>query len=433
MTFRILLIGAFLALVSHAPAKVIGTNPPAASLTSERIATLAADQQPAWRDYLARSMLLRAADQAFLADEIKTHNVKAAAVPPEGRDARSVPLDRSAAWYGTDEAVLMAANIISYQTPAGGWSKNIDPTKHPRQPGESFSHDNLSRFLGAGDFDQPLDAHWNYVGTFDNDATVTELHFLAKVATAAGATGGAASRAAFQRGLDYIFNSQYPNGGWPQVYPLEGGYHDAITINDGAMIQVLELVQAIASGDAEFGFLSSDTHARAVICAQRGLACILAAQIVVDGRRTAWCQQHDMITLAPASARNYEMPALVSNESAGILIFLMSLPHPGADVIAAVHDGTAWFEKTGLYNLKFKPASDGSGRRLQASPGAGPLWARYVEIGSNHPVFGDRDKTIHDDLNEISKERRDGYSWFGESSKHALDQYATWAKAHPRA
>ena len=110
----------------------------------------------------------------------------------------------------------------------------------------------------------------------------------------------------------------------------------------------------------------------------------------------------------------------------------MSLPHPGADVIAAVHDGADWLEKTALYNLKFKPAPDGSGRRLQAATGAGPLWSRYVEIGSNHPVFGDRDKTIHDDLDEISKERRDGYSWFGDSSKHALNQYAKWAKVHPR-
>ena len=31
----------------------------------------------------------------------------------------------------------------------------------------------------------------------------------------------------------------------------------------------------------------------------RGVKCVLATQVVVDGRRTAWCQQHDALTLKP--------------------------------------------------------------------------------------------------------------------------------------
>jgi PelA/Pel-15E family pectate lyase len=46
-------------------------------------------------------------------------------------------------------------------------------------------------------------------------------------------------------------------------------------------------------------------------------------------------------------------------------------------------------------------------------------------------VFGDRDKTIHDDVNELSLERRNGYAWFNTSPKKALDAYAVWKKAHP--
>ena len=52
----------------------------------------------------------------------------------------------------------------------------------------------------------------------------TEIQFLARVG----------NHAAVLRGLDYTFAAQFPNGGWPQVWPLEGGYHDAITFNDGA-------------------------------------------------------------------------------------------------------------------------------------------------------------------------------------------------------
>jgi PelA/Pel-15E family pectate lyase len=67
-----------------------------------------------------------------------------------------------------------------------------------------------------------------------------------------------------------------------------------------------------------------------------------------------------------------------------------------------------------------------------SSPGSGPLWARFYEIGSDRPIFGDRDKTIHDTVSEISKERRNGYSWFNDTPKRALDHYARWSAAHPR-
>ncbi|MEO6246380.1 MAG: pectate lyase, partial [Opitutaceae bacterium] len=72
-----------------------------------------------------------------------------------------------------------------------------------------------------------------------------------------------------------------------------------------------------------------------------------------------------------------------------------------------------------------------SGRAVIPTPGAGPLWPRYSEIGSDRPMFGDRDLTIHDDVSEISKERRNGYAWFGDTPKRALDHYARWAKLHP--
>ena len=412
-------------------AAIVGTNPPALPLTAGRIASLPAAAQPAWRDYHARSGAQRAADQKFLTDEIAAHHVTAAVTPAEGRNSSGVPLNRPAAWYATAEARRMADNVVSFQTPAGGWSKNFNAADHARRPGEGFSHDNVSRFLAPGDNDTPADLHWNYIGTFDNDATTTQLRFIAKVAAAADAKTGAAWRAAFAHGLDYIFAAQYPNGGWPQVWPLDGGYHDSITFNDGAMIHVLELLRDAGSGKDEFAIVSADTRTRATAALARGIACVLAAQIVVDGRRTVWCQQHDALTLAPSSARNYEMPSQSASESAGVMTFLMALPAPGPPVVAAVHAAAAWFRQTALRDVAYRQAPDGSGRALLKVPGAGPLWPRYAEIGTNRPIFGDRDKSIHDDVTEISKERRNGYQWFGDAPKRALEHYATWAKRHP--
>ena len=125
------------------------------------------------------------------------------------------------------------------------------------------------------------------------------------------------------------------------------------------------------------------------------------------------------------------MPSQSASESAAIVMFLMRLPNPSPRTVAAVHDAATWFEKTKLRDVVFKPTGE-NGRQLVPSPGSGPLWARYYEIGSDRPIFGDRDKTIHDDVNEVSKERRNGYSWFNETPRQALELFVRWHAAHPR-
>ena len=411
-------------------AAVIGTNSPAQPLTRERIAALPSAQQPAWGKYLKRSEQQMQADRAFLKKEVWKNGLTNTVAPHEVRGVRGIALDRTAEWYGQPEGRRIADIIVSFQTPAGGWSKNLDMTLSNRAPGEPFASGNISLFLAPRDNDLPHDTHWNYVGTFDNDATVTQLRFLARTITAAGARSGAAYRAAFLRGLDYIFAAQYPNGGWPQVWPLEGGYHDAITFNDGAMLNILTLLRNVADGTNEFAFVSAETRARAGASFQRGLDCLLACQIVVDGRRTVWCQQHDALTLQPVSARNYEMPSQTSGESAQIVLFLMQLPHPGSNVVATVRATVAWFDATKLNDFAFK--TDGAdGRKLVPAPDSGPIWSRYYEIGTDRPIFGDRDKSIHDNVNEISRERRQGYSWFNDNPKRVLEHFRRWSLDHP--
>jgi PelA/Pel-15E family pectate lyase len=373
---------------------------------------LPAAQQPAWRDYLARSAAARAQDETFYAVELKQLNLTEPLVPARGG---APTLTETLAWYSSPEGRRIADIVVSFQTPAGGWNKNTNFTLHPRRPGERSGSE-------AG-----------YVGTIDNDATVQPLRFLAKVIAALGVdTAGAPYRAAFARGIDYLLAAQFPNGGWPQVWPLEGGYHDMITFNDGAVVNVLTLLGDLAAGEGDFAFASAGLRARAAASFERGLACIVATQIVVEGRRTVWGQQHDPLTLAPTSARNYEMPAQSAGESGGIVLFLLKLPAPSPAVVTAVHAAAAWFEKTMLNDIIFKPTPDCTGRAVIPTPGAGPLWPRYSEIGSDRPLFGDRDRTIHDDVSGISKERRNGYAWFGDTPKRALAHYARWAKQHPR-
>jgi len=55
------------------------------------------------------------------------------------------------------------------------------------------------------------------------------------------------------------------------------------------------------------------------------------------------------------------------------------------------------------------------------------LWARMYEPGTNRPIFGDRDRTVHYVYDELSSERKNGYGWYGTWPESALTEFKTWA------
>jgi PelA/Pel-15E family pectate lyase len=409
-------------------AAIIGTNSAALPLSQERINSLPKAERAPWFDYLARSEKQSRADRTFLWNETQRAKTNALIAPPAARGTAGIALDKAPDWYRSDAAIKIADIIVSFQTPAGGWSKNLDMTQHRRAPGELFAQGNLNKFARPGDLDQAHDPNWNYVGTYDNGATITQLRYLAKVASALGREKAAPYRKSFSRGLQYVFAAQYPNGGWPQVWPLQGGYHDGVTYNDGAMMSILELLADVEEGKPDFIFVSKAERKHAAERLRRGLACVLATQVGSNVTRTVWCQQYDELTLQPTSARNYEMPALSSGESAGVLLFLMRRPNPDSNTVAAVRAAAAWFQKVAIRDKAYRRTDDG--RNLVDAPGTGPLWSRYYNLSDHQPIFGDRDKTIHDTVSEISRERRDGYAWFTDAPESALKQFKRWNAKH---
>ncbi len=424
------LLFAFTAFASlHA--SVIGTSKPAESITAERIAQLPAKERAAWSAYLERSQKQMQADRAALASE-RASNAPLPPLPKEGFGARSIPLDRDAAWYAGPEAHHIADVIVSFQTPAGGWSKNLDMSGELRAKGQSYAPDNLNKHPGPDDFDAPRDPTWNYVGTLDNDATATELRFLARVSAATTSHEGDSCRSSFLKGIRYLLAAQFPNGGWPQVWPLQGGYHDAITFNDNAVANAADLMTAVATGTGQYSFVPADLRKQAKVSADRALACILRTQILINGKRTGWAQQHDALTMEPVSGRNYEPAALSTGESADLLVYLMRLPQPSAQVISAIEDGIAWLKSTAIYGQQWVGGRNTpEGRHLESAAGAGPIWARFYSLSTNKPIFGDRDKTIHDYVAEISAERRNGYAWYSAGPQQAIEVYDGWSRLHP--
>jgi hypothetical protein len=202
--------------------------------------------------------------------------------------------------------------------------------------------------------------------------------------------------------------AQYPNGGWPQFYPLRTDYSRHITFNDGAMAGVLTVLDDVAKATTPFGFIDTGRRARAADAVSRGIDVILRSQVRVNDRLTAWCAQHDEVTLAPRPARSYEHASLSGAETVGIVRFLMRDPKPDSRIVYAVEAAVAWLRRV----------------QLEADP---PRWARFYEIGTDRPIFLGR--VVRYRLDDIEAERRDGYAWTGAWPRPLLEkEYPAWQR-----
>ncbi len=296
-------------------------------------------------------------------------------------------------WYATAEALRIADLVLLYQRDSGGWPKNIDMGK----PVSEADRVKLAAQKKETD------------STIDNGATFTQLSYLARVYTAQRQER---HRESFEKGLDYLLKAQYPNGGWPQFYPDLSGYYKHITFNDNAMIGVMKLLRDVAASKPAYAFVDERRRAAAAKAVEKGIAVILKTQVIVNGKRTVWCAQHDEVTLAPTSARKYEVASLSGGESVEIVRFLMSIKNPSPAVVEAIESSIKWFEQSQLKDPEGKPT-----------------WARFYEIATNRPIFVGRDGVVKYDVNQIDDERRTGYAWYVDGAAKLLNtDYPAWIK-----
>jgi PelA/Pel-15E family pectate lyase len=371
-------------------------------LAPERIAGLPDAQRTAWRAYLERSRRLRDADTASMSAELRSAGMARMTKASYAAPTFDLASEKDDAWFRSDQARRIADAVITYQTPSGGWSKRTDMTE-PRRTGESYYSET---------------DEWRYIPTLDNGATTGQLRFLQHVI--AEQQADARYTGAWHRGVGYLLAAQQPNGCWPQDFPLDGGYHDAITFNDDVVVNVLGLLDTIASG--RVAVATPAERAGAAAATRRGIDCLLVTQVIVKGVRTVWGQQHDPLTLDIVPARRYELAGLSGRESAAVLMYLMSLPGRDARVETAVRASAAWFRAHAImgYAYDFR---DG----LQPRRGAGPIWARLTEIETGRPIFANRDGVKLYDWSQLT-DRRTGYAWFGTEPAGALKKFDEWVK-----
>jgi PelA/Pel-15E family pectate lyase len=329
-------------------------------------------------------------------------------VAPFARAATVMDLrNKPDAWHTSDDGKRTIDNVISAQRAEGGWTKAYDVSRRDT------------------DADKRAGGSWD-AGTIDNGATYTEIRLLAKHYSL---TKRPAALDAFNRGVDFLIAHQYANGGWPQRFPPPANnYGRYVTFNDDAMTNVLLLLHDVAGGRAPFEFVDAARRGRAKQSFERGIECVLRAQIVVDGKPTGWAQQYDEKTLTPATARSYELPAISGSETAGVTMLLMRLENPTPEQKRAIESAVAWLEKSKITGKQLEKRDNDV--VLVADASAPPLWARYYEIETNRPFYCGRDGVKKYSLAEIERERRVGYAWLRPWGQKVLDEYPKWRAKH---
>ena len=328
--------------------------------------------------------------------------------------------DQNTAWWSSAEAIRIAENVLLYQRDNGGWPKDT----------------NMQNVLTQSEKDKLIADKPSTAGgycTIDNGAVRYELEYLSRVYNAlSDEVLKATLKTGFLKGIQYLLDIQFDNGGWPQFYPFRSStsYSNHITYNDNAMINVMEILRHIYQKDSYYSIKAEEpTITAAKVAFDKGVDCILKTQYVQNGILTSWCAQHNYKTLEPVLARAYELPSLSGGESAGIINLLMSLDKPSYEIRRAIYYAANWYNNVRIKGQRLEgfTNSDGlSDKRIVMDPNAADMWARFYTLDNSTPFFCDRDGVMVFSIAEIGHERRNGYSWYGNYGVSVLNGYKTW-------
>lgn len=321
--------------------------------------------------------------------------------------------------YKPTEITNIADNLLLFQKSNGGWPKNYD----------------FFAILTDKQKDTVRAAKNLINTTFDNGNTYTQIAALAIAYTA---TNIEKYKLATLKGLDFILAAQYNNGGWPQYFPLEKKYSRLITYNDGVIKGIMQLLKDINDGKPQYAFIDNKYREKLKVAFDKGMDCIIKSQIIDNGKPTAWCQQHDEVTLKPAWARKFEPASICNKESAELVLFLMSIDHPKKEIITAIQNAVGWFQESKIYNTVVKRVAapktntpfkvSVSDKIVVTDSTAPPIWTRFYELKTHRPLFCNRDSKVVYTFAEVERERRDGYAWYVYTPQEVLDRYPQWQK-----
>jgi PelA/Pel-15E family pectate lyase len=295
-----------------------------------------------------------------------------------------------AAYYAA--AADVADGLIAAQHPAGGWNYLHD----------FAGEESVRRWYDTiGSNGWRLEEFHHYYGnaTFDDAGTAEATQFLLRVYLE---KREARFEAPLRRAVNFMLDSQYDNGGWPQRFPfvddvpaLHGhpDYTRLITFNDdvgGENIKTL-LMAWQALGDE-----------RALATVRRAMGVFSLTQQAAP--QAAWGLQHHVDDLSPAGARSYEPEALVTHTTATNVGLLLEFCEWTGEkkFLERIPEALAWLESVRL------PADE---IRIP-----GREFPTFIESGSNRAIYNHRRGS-----NVVNGEYYQDYS-----PEHPIVHYSQW-------
>jgi PelA/Pel-15E family pectate lyase len=326
--------------------------------------------------------------------------------PPMGQvflDAYEATKDEF--YYRAAESV--AGALIASQHPSGGWNYCADMN------GEA----SLKKWYDTiGKNGWRLEEFQHYYGnaTFDDRTTADAAEFMLRMYLE---KKDAKYKSSLDRAIQFVLDSQYPVGGWPQRFPPAGDfrkdgnpdYTSYITFND-----------EVAAGNIDFLIHCYQAlgDKRLLDAIHRGMNAFVVMQ--QPAPQAGWGLQHDPKDLKPAGARTYEPKALVTSTTAACVDQMIRFYRMTGDVkfLARIPEALDWLESV---------------RLPEGIPGARGSHPTFVEIDTNKPLFIHRSGSNvvngkyfadHDPANTIGH-----YSSFRNVNVAALRQRYEQAKA----
>ncbi|KAA9132840.1 pectate lyase [Marinihelvus fidelis] len=207
--------------------------------------------------------------------------------------------------YFYESAAEVAAGLIGAQHPAGGWNYLHD----------FAGEESIQRWYDTiGKNGWRLEEFHHYYGnaTFDDAGTSEASQFLLRMYLE---KREAVYEAPLQKAIDFVLDSQYDNGGWPQRFPfvedapdLHGlpDYTRHITFNDDVADENIKFLLMVYQSLGDERALESIKSAMEIFPAT-----------LQPAPQAGWGLQHTVDTLDPIGARSYEPTALVTSSTAG--------------------------------------------------------------------------------------------------------------------
>jgi PelA/Pel-15E family pectate lyase len=263
-------------------------------------------------------------------------------------------------YYRAAERAALA--IVAAQLPCGGWNYVAD---FAGERSLQEWYDTVGR--NAWRLEE-FQHNWSNA-TFDDGGTADSAELLLRMYLE---KHDARFKSALDRAIQFVLDSQYPVGAWPQRYPLK---HEFVHHGKPDYTSFLTFNDDVTAGNIEFLLkcyqVLGDARFREPIL--RGMRSFLATQ--QKAPQAGWALQYTP-ELAPTGARTYEPTALVTHTTAANVDQLLTFYRLTGDelFIARIPEAIDWLESVTL------PPD-------VAALAPGRTHPTFVEIGTNQPLY----------------------------------------------